>query len=168
MNHEAKMIGEHFAEDHDRLESLFEAFQSLKGSDFAKAKDVFKDFKSGLHRHIVWEEDLLFPLWEEKCGLAEGGPTLVMRAEHRQIGEQLEAIQDKVGEHNPESEQEEKVLRDLLHSHNMKEERALYLEIDRVTRPEERAEFFRKLDLIPPDRYAACCGAHHKISSEKL
>jgi hypothetical protein len=57
--------------------------------------------------------------------LPKGQPFLVMRAEHGQTGEQLEAIHDKVANHSPESDQEEKVLLDSLHSHNMKEERVL-------------------------------------------
>jgi iron-sulfur cluster repair protein YtfE (RIC family) len=69
---------------------------------------------------------LLFPLREEKTGMSEDGPTFVMRAEHRQIGQQLEAIHGKVAEQNPDSDQEEQSLLDLLGSHNRKEERALF------------------------------------------
>lgn len=157
---EQKMISAFFEEDHDRLDELFKTFQRLKRSDFAKAKEAFKDFKFGLQRHIVWEEDLLFPLWEEKTGMAEGGPTFVMRNEHRQIGEQLEAIHQKVAEQNPDSDQEEQALLTLLGSHNMKEERVLYPAIDDVTSQEERETVFRSMKDIPEDRYKACCGQH--------
>ena len=77
---EQKTIREFYEQDHDRLDELFKTFQQLKRSDFAKAKEAFKEFKFGLQRHIVWEEDLLFPLWEEKTGMSEGGPTFVMRS----------------------------------------------------------------------------------------
>jgi polyphosphate kinase 2 len=70
-------VREHFAQDHDRLDALFESFQSLKRSDFSAAKEAFKAFKTGLQRHIVWEDDVLFPLWEEKCG--EGRTRVVSR-----------------------------------------------------------------------------------------
>ncbi len=63
---EQKTISQFFEQDHDRLDELFKTFQQLKRSDFAKAKEAFKEFKFGLQRHIVWEEDQLFPLWEEK------------------------------------------------------------------------------------------------------
>ncbi|MEY4704226.1 MAG: hypothetical protein RL042_422, partial [Nitrospirota bacterium] len=72
---EQKTISAFFGQDHDRLDELLKAFQQLKRLDFAKAKEAFKEFKFGLQRHIVWEEDLLFPIWEEKTGMAEGGPT---------------------------------------------------------------------------------------------
>ncbi len=104
---EEKTIRESFEQDHERLDALFASFRELERSDYSKAKEAFKQFKFGLQRHIVWEEDLLFPIWEQKTGLTEGGPTQVMRMEHRQIGELLEAILEKVKERNPESDQEE-------------------------------------------------------------
>jgi iron-sulfur cluster repair protein YtfE (RIC family) len=157
---EQKTISAFFEQDHDRLDELFKTFQQLKRSDFAKAKEAFKEFKYDLQRHIVWEEDLLFPLWEEKTGMSEGGPTFVMRAEHRLIGQQLEAIHGKVAEQNPDSDQEEQTLLDLLGSHNRKEERVLYPAIDQVTSAEEREAVFRNMNNIPEERYKLCCGQH--------
>ena len=157
---EQKTICEFYEQDHDRLDELFKTFQKLKRSDFPKAKEAFKAFKFGLQRHIVWEEDVLFPLWEEKTGMSEGGPTFVMRAEHRQIGQQLEAIHGKVAEQNPDSDQEEQALVDLLGSHNLKEERVLYPAIDQLTSAEERETVFRNMNDIPEERYKLCCGQH--------
>src|SRR3990167_5451034 len=150
---EQHTISAFFERDNDRLDELLKTFQSLKRSDFPKAKAAFKEFKFGLQRHIVWEEDLLFPLWEEKTGMSEGGPTFVMRTEHRQIGQQLEAIHDNVAEQNPDSDQEEQALLNLLGSHNLKEERILYPSIDQVTTPEECKEVFQKMKEIPEERY---------------
>ena len=155
-----KTIAEFFEQDHDRLDELFKTFQQSKGSDFPKAKEAFKEFKIGLQRHIVWEEDLLFPIWEQKTGMSDSGPTPVMRNEHRQIGQQLEAIHQKVANQNPDSDQEEQALLDLLGSHNRKEERALYPAIDKVTSPEERETVFRSMKNIPEERYKLCCGQH--------
>ena len=157
---EQKTICEFYEQDHDRLDELFKTFQKMKRSDFAKAKEAFKAFKFGLQRHIVWEEGVLFPLWEEKTGMSEGGPTFVMRAEHRQIGQQLEAIHGKVAEQNPDSDQEEQALVDLLGSHNLKEERVLYPAIDQLTSAEERETVFRNMNDIPEERYKLCCGQH--------
>jgi regulator of cell morphogenesis and NO signaling len=147
-----------YEEDHDRLDELFKTFQRLKRSDFAKAKDAFKEFKVGLQRHIVWEEELLFPMWEEKTGMIEDGPTPVMRFEHSQIKQLLDTIHQKVEKQNPETDQEEQALLNLLSSHNRKEERALYPAIDNVTSAEERAMIFSNMNTIPEDRYNTCCG----------
>jgi len=157
---EQKTITEFFEQDHDRLDELFKTFQQSKRSDFPKAKEAFKEFKFGLQRHIVWEEDLLFPIWEQKTGMSDSGPTPVMRNEHRQIGQQLEAIHQKVADQNPDSDQEEQALLDLLGSHNRKEERALYPAIDKVTSPEERETVFESMKSIPEERYKLCCGQH--------
>ena len=83
MNEQSVSI--YYGQDHDRLDDLFTKHQQLKRTDFAKAKEYFKEFKFGLQRHIVWEEDILFPLFEEKTGMRGGGPTAVMRMEHRII-----------------------------------------------------------------------------------
>ena len=157
---EQKTITAFFAQDHDRLDELFKTFQQLKRSDFAKAKEAFQGFKFGLQRHIVWEEHLLFALWEKKTGMSDSGPTPAMRNEHRQIGKQLEAIHQKVMDRNPDSDQEEQALLDLLGSHNRKEERALYPAIDQVTSAEERETVFQEMKNIPEDRYKLCCGQH--------
>lgn len=158
---EPETISAFFERDHDRLDALFQSFQVLKRRDFHKAKEAFKDFKFGLQRHIVWEEELLFPLWEEKTGMSEGGPTFVMRNEHRQIGEQLEAIHQKVADQNPDSDHEEQALVNVLASHNMKEERVLYPSIDQVTTEDERKTLFHNMKEIPEERYSMCCGENH-------
>ena len=149
-----------YEKDHDRLDELFKTFQTSKRVDFAKAKEAFKEFKVGLQRHIVWEEELLFPVWEEKTGMIEDGPTPVMRFEHSQIKQLLDAIHEKVEGQNLDTDQDEQALVNLLSSHNRKEERALYPAIDNVTSGEERATIFSNMNTIPEDRYNTCCGQH--------
>ena len=157
---EQKTITAFYEEDHDRLDELFKTFQTSKRSDFAKAKEAFKEFKVGLQRHIVWEEELLFPMWEEKTGMIEDGPTPMMRHEHSQIKQYLDAIHQKVEGQNPDTDREEQALLQVLDSHNRKEERALYPAIDNVTSAEERATIFSNMSTIPEDRYNTCCGQH--------
>jgi hemerythrin superfamily protein len=143
-----RTISTMFDEDHERLDALFKSFQTLKRTDFPKAKSAFLEFKAGLQRHVVWEEDVLFPLWERKSGMTGGGPTIVMRSEHREIGEWLEAIHRKILAQNPETEREEETLLDLLDRHNMSEEEVLYPEMDRMISAEERETAFRAMEQI--------------------
>jgi len=157
---EQKTITAYYEEDHDRLDELFKTFQISKRSDFTKAKEAFKEFKVGLQRHIVWEEELLFSIWEEKTGMIEDGPTPMMRHEHSQIRQLLDAIHQKVEGQNLDTDQDEQALLNLLSSHNRKEERALYPAIDNVTNAEERATVFSNMNAIPKDRYNACCSGH--------
>jgi iron-sulfur cluster repair protein YtfE (RIC family) len=149
-----------FAEDHNRLDALFAEYQALKRVDHGQAKARFKEFKVGLQRHIVWEEQVLFPLFERKTGIREGGPTAVMRAEHRQIADRLEAIHRKVRARDPETDREDEALLAALAAHNHKEENILYPMLDRLATPEEVADAFRAMEEVPEEAYKTCCGRH--------
>lgn len=151
-------VKQYFEEDHDRLEALFTEFQGLKRSDPAAAKQKFKSFIAGLTRHILWEEEILFPLFEERTGMKNSGPTEVMRQEHRIIKRHLEAIHDKVRVGDPESDGEETALLDVLKEHNMKEESILYPGIDDGLDADAVRGVKEAMDAVPEERYAVCCG----------
>jgi|ERR1041384_3499427 iron-sulfur cluster repair protein YtfE (RIC family) len=153
-------VNAYFEDDHDRLDGLFRDFQSLKRTDPEKAKASFREFKFGLQRHIIWEEEILFPIFESKTGLASGGPTEVMRREHREIGSILESIHEKVRAGNPESDDEEAGLLGILGLHNEKEERILYPAIGRSLGPGEGEKVFEAMRTIPEARYETCCNQH--------
>ncbi len=157
---EQRTIAAYYEQDHDRLDELFKIFQASKRSDFANAKEAFKGFKIGLQRHILWEEELLFPMWEQKTGMVEEGPTPMMRHEHSQIKQLLDAIHQEVEVQNLETDQDEQALINLLSSHNRKEERALYPAIDNVVSADEREKVFSNMNSIPEDRYNSCCSEH--------
>jgi len=145
------------AHDHDRLDQLLERYRQLKRVDFAKAKQAFREFKFGLQRHIISEETIFFPLFEDKTGMREHGPTAVMRAEHREIGRRLEALHDKVRCQDMDSEREEEALLQALFAHNQKEENVLYPAIDRLSSAEEKADALRKMQDLPEEAYRHCC-----------
>lgn len=149
-------ISEYFEKDHDRLDGLFINFQEWKRKDYPKAREFFRDFKFGLQRHIVWEEEILFPLFEQKTGMTQG-PTFVMRMEHRQIHELLEALHTKVKAGDPESGNEEKALLEVLSNHNVKEESVLYPGIDSLSNEADVTRVFNEMNAIPADRYEHCC-----------
>jgi iron-sulfur cluster repair protein YtfE (RIC family) len=146
-----------FAHDHDRLDELLETYRQLKRVDFVRAKQAFREFKFGLQRHIIEEETVLFPLFEEKTGIRDQGPTVVMRAEHREIGRRLEALHDKVRRQDVASDQEEQSLLQALFAHNQKEENVLYPAIDRLSSEEERAAAFKRMEELPEEAYRTCC-----------
>ncbi|MBI4547577.1 MAG: hemerythrin domain-containing protein [Ignavibacteriae bacterium] len=147
----------YYESDHDRLDELFNKFQQLKRIDFPKAKEFFQEFKFGLQRHIVWEEEILFPLFEQKTGMYDQGPTEVMRQEHRLIKKYLEAMHEKVKACNPESNDEEQLLLNTLSMHNQKEEQILYPAIDHSLSDHERETVFTSMKTIPEERYWYCC-----------
>ena len=105
----------------------------------------------------MWEEELLFPMWEEKTGMIEDRPTPMMRFEHEQIKQLLGAMYHKVEKQHLDTDQEEQALLDLLGSHNRKEERAFYPAIDNITNVDERTMIFYTMKTIPEDQSNACC-----------
>lgn len=155
-----KKITPFYSDDHEQLDGYFKKFQELKRQNYAEAKEYFKKFKFGLQRHIVWEEEILFPLFEEKTGMKNGGPTFVMREEHRQIHALLEEVHKKVQRQNPESDQEEQLLWDVLKQHNHKEENILYPAIDHHTSIQEQEKVFSSMHSLPEERYKTCCHGH--------
>jgi regulator of cell morphogenesis and NO signaling len=151
------VISKYFEADHDRLDQLFKDFQAFKRVDYSRAKEYFVAFKHGLQRHIVWEEDILFPLFEKKTGMTTGGPTFVMRIEHRQIAECLESVHKKVKAADPNSDEEEKGLISVLAIHNEKEEQILYPAIDQAVTDTDKEDVFDAMKKIPDERYLVCC-----------
>lgn len=137
-----------YTDDHDQLDGYFKKFQELKRQVYPQAKENFIKFRFGLQRHIDWEEKILFPLFEEKTGMTYGGPTEVMRQEHRQIKAYLEEIYEKVQCQNPESDQEEQLLWNILKQHNYKEENILYPAIDRFVSDKERQDVFGNMKIL--------------------
>ncbi len=137
-------INDHYAHDHVRLDELFHQFQTLKSADRPNALRHYQELKAGLEQHIVWEEEILFPSFEAKFGLP-GGPTEVMRWEHREIRKYLDAIAEKLARNDYDTEVEEMGLQAVLCPHNHKEENILYPMLDQVTGVEERADIFARM-----------------------
>lgn len=152
-----KPITEFMQQDHDRLDEVFEDFRSAKTRDPVKARELFAEFKRGLQRHIVWEEEFLFPRFEERTGMTDGGPTGVMRLEHRRIKELLDAIDDRLASGNVDTGGYEHELQQILMVHNTKEETVLYPAIDRCVPEQDAAGLIETMKALPAERYAHCC-----------
>ncbi|GJL58974.1 MAG: hypothetical protein NPIRA03_18310 [Nitrospirales bacterium] len=139
-------IAEFMEQDHDRLDEIFNRFHTIKKQDAQTARLLFQELKTGLHRHIRWEEEILFPVFEAQAEMArDHGPTGVMRNEHRQIKDLLEQIQAKVAEGDLTTEEAEEGLLQVLTAHNVKEEKILYPWIDTCVSDEERASLLARM-----------------------
>src|SRR5690348_10381703 len=120
-----------YAHDHDRLDQLLEDYVSKKTADGDRAVECFREFKDGLERHMTWEEELLFPLWETKTGMRDSGPTVVMRREHQQIREFLTRMEAALSTGTMPTADDDTGLAGVVAAHNAKEEMVLYPMIDR-------------------------------------
>ena len=142
-------ILEFMSVDHDRLDNKIRMYNTEKLVDIERAESIFLHFKIELERHIIWEEDILFPVFERKTGIKDGGPTSVMRMEHVQIKNHLQEIQKKLHKkkiRNPCKEEAD--LFKMLESHNQKEENILYPGIDDLTSEQEKEQMVKQMSAI--------------------
>lgn len=138
-------ISSYYAVDHDEIDQLLERFRASKMGDRPAALVMYREFKTRLERHIGWEEDILFPLFEQLTGMAENGPTVVMRAEHRQIRSFLDSIGATLQQGDASIDADESALLEVLAAHNFKEENILYPMIDRQVSAADREAVFARM-----------------------
>ena len=135
--------------DHDRLDNKIRMYSREKLLDIERAESIFLFFKSELEQHIIWEENILFPIFERKTGIKGGGPTSVMRMEHIQIKNHLQEIKRKLHTKKiQDSCKEEVALFKVLESHNQKEENILYPGIDNLTSEQEKELMIKEMSAI--------------------
>jgi regulator of cell morphogenesis and NO signaling len=127
-------VNEALSWDHDRLDALeVEAFRKRAEGDLQAARDTYAMFAAGLRRHIAFEEQILFPAFEETSGIPPGaGPTAVMRVEHREIEGLIGQIEAGIGEKAAPVEELRGRLHGVLGEHNFKEEEVLYPMTDQL------------------------------------
>jgi iron-sulfur cluster repair protein YtfE (RIC family) len=122
--------------DHRRLDAILAAAKrSLHAGDVAQGAARFAEFRAGLERHIVAEEEILFPVFEASTGARDGGPTHVMRLEHRELRAlmaEIAAALERAGGDGPTTPLAALTAR--IYAHNGKEERILYPAIDEMAR----------------------------------
>jgi hemerythrin-like domain-containing protein len=138
-----RSINEFLTEDHGQLDALLERFQEWKVKDLVKAKGLLAQFVSALHRHLQWEEAVLFPLFEQKTG--QTGLIGTLLGEHQEIREWLQALSEKVGEDGADSSYEGQMLVEELGGHNAREEYTLYPELDKLLADEEKMQVFEAM-----------------------
>jgi len=138
-------ITDFMGKDHDRLDGTFKEFQNVKNHDLNQAKNLFSQLKSGLERHIVWEEEILFPIFENRTGMHNGGPTFVMRMEHRQIKDYLQKIHAAISASDTKTAELESGLTAVLTAHNDKEENILYPWIDKSATEQEKQASLQRM-----------------------
>lgn len=132
-----RTISSFMSADHDRLDALMA--QARVADDPVERSRSFAEFTAGLVTHIEWEEDILFPAFEERTGISDAGPTAVMRMEHERIKQLLGAgrqQQERTGDAFTQIASE---LVGVLAMHNRKEELILYPWMDRELTPDETA-----------------------------
>lgn len=120
-------IRDFMAGDHRRCDDIFvDVEQAVAAGDWDRASAVFTQFQSAVLAHFSAEESLLFPAFEEKTGMYMG-PTQVMRGEHVQMRELLDAARQSLCAQDADDYAgNAETLLIMMQQHNMKEENILY------------------------------------------
>jgi uncharacterized protein (DUF2249 family)/hemerythrin-like domain-containing protein len=142
-------ISEALAWDHDRLDALeVRAFERHGAGDAEGARAAWAEFAVGLRRHIRFEEEIVFPAFEERTGVPPGqGPTAVMRAEHREIEGLLEDVERALAGMGAPLPFRDR-LHEVLGEHNLKEEQVLYPLTDESLGPDERDALVARIQTM--------------------
>lgn len=126
-------IATYLDQDHRRCDDQYTMAESeiiMRHWDAASSR--FSTFLDMFNRHLDKEERVLFPRLDYALGNGYG-PTVVMRAEHRQMRELLGLMQEAITERDSATFFDQAdMLRILMRQHNLKEESILYPQADRV------------------------------------
>lgn len=126
-------IAQYLTREHTHCDDLFATAElHVSQADWAAAAETFKAFQDASLDHFGKEEALLFPAFETASGMA-GGPTAIMRQEHAQMRDAMQAMAQALTERNAGrflglSE----TLLMLMGQHNLKEEQILYRMCDQT------------------------------------
>jgi hemerythrin-like domain-containing protein len=127
------------------LSTLAEATGLVSSGALADARARFSVFASGLERHMRLEEEVLFPLFEVRTGLV-GGPTALMREEHREIANAIGRMREGLERGSAAVFQEgHGQFRQFFAAHASKEEHFLYPTLDRMLSAHELAAVTARL-----------------------
>ena len=124
-------ISSFLTSDHRACDAEFANLENAVASqDWDDSQKQLEKFSTDLTHHFSMEETVMFPAFEEVTGMTQG-PTMVMRMEHDQMRQLLNALQedlDKKDKNHFFGVSESLMM--LMQQHNMKEEQMLYAMAD--------------------------------------
>jgi iron-sulfur cluster repair protein YtfE (RIC family) len=136
-----------FHKDHQRIRGIFDHYQDSLAKDKEHSPENLRTLKQSLHRHILWEDRLIFPIFEAESVAYLANSTKEVRREHGEILNLLSAMTKRL-EQKGFSGPEEAALETLLESHTFKEEHIIYPYIDQHVTRNEREMVFRNMRKI--------------------
>jgi iron-sulfur cluster repair protein YtfE (RIC family) len=136
-------ISAYFEKDHDLLDEIFQQYLNYKQTDLTRSDEQLLKFKSEVGRHLICEEEILYPLYEQKCG-TEQDATNVMRQEHQKVRSFINMLETG----KTLNDHEVKTFLIVIGQHCLKEECVIFPELDRVLTPVEKAVVFEKLQQV--------------------
>jgi iron-sulfur cluster repair protein YtfE (RIC family) len=134
-------ISTYMQQDHVVIDGIAQqAVAAAEARDWAGLTRHGAEFLRRLRLHIEVEEQVLFPVFEQRTGMVAAGPSKVMRIEHEQmrpIMAQMEAA--AAAQDGPGYRGAAKALFDILLPHNQKEEQMMYPMLDEAAGDDAQA-----------------------------
>lgn len=125
-------ISSFLTQDHRDCDEAFASMeQCVAKENWSESEKMFNTFVADLFHHFDMEEKIMFPVFEERTGMHNAGPTAMMRMEHEQMRNVVSQMREDINAQNKNhffglSES----LMMLMQQHNMKEEQMLYAMAD--------------------------------------
>ncbi|MHB1866212.1 MAG: hemerythrin domain-containing protein [Thermoplasmata archaeon] len=141
-------LGQWMEQDHERMDALWDQAKQSWPTDREQATSLFRAFRVGLLRHIQAEEELLFPFFENREEASAKQMIDVLREDHVQIRDDLDALLRKVETGSPDLEPEDTRLRNALWAHNAREEGVLYPWFDERSSAGEGSDLSKKVRAL--------------------
>lgn len=129
-------IGRYLEVDHAHCDALFaDARRAVRKGLWREAEQAFATFCHALERHLLMEERIVFPAFENAIGAASA-PTASMRSEHLRIRGMVQRLSNALRERDTEAFLiHAGTLGIVLYQHSEREEGVLYPMIERVLAP---------------------------------
>lgn len=120
-------IRDYMARDHLYCDGFFAQAERLTATqDWDAAVAAFAQFQTLVLQHFEAEESMIFPAFEEKTGMRMG-PTEVMRGEHVQMRQLMDAAYAALQQRDADDYAGfAETLLIMMQQHNLKEENVLY------------------------------------------
>jgi len=130
-------LAQWFVGDHHDCDARWVRVEAaVDDGDVPVALEAFASFNKAMKRHFSWEEQVLFPAFEQATGMVQG-PTQVMRMEHEQMRGVLRTMEDAALDEDLDALVEHgDTLLMFIQQHNQKEEGMLYPMADRAVGPQ--------------------------------
>jgi hemerythrin-like domain-containing protein len=138
-----------FTKQHRQCDEMFaNAEAAVAAGNWQQAEKDFSAFAESIELHLVNEEEILFPAFENRTGMREG-PTMVMRDEHVHIRglitEMKNDIEQKDADHYLGISETMLIL---MQQHNTKEEQMLYGMCDNALGHDEKDQVLYNMKNI--------------------
>ncbi len=150
---------------HTVLDELFAEHQyALLHFKFEEALEILKRYEADLFAHMLDEEEILMPVYEERAEIERGGGVKLFLDEHEKMRQHIllfkQTTAELMSDPNPEPTlikllDRESFYKRLCSHHDLRESGILYPALDGVTDEAERAEMAARLRRGPEMATAA-------------